>query len=68
MKVFQVASEPIINMAFSATHLSDIEKVSIMENRDSYSYVFNNDFFYEWLEDAGRCSIHCLELPNLTSG
>lgn len=45
MKVFQVAAEPIINMAFSATNLSDIEKVSAMENRDSYSYVFDKEFF-----------------------
>jgi len=45
MKVCQVASEPIINIAFSSTNLSDIEKASKLEKRDSYTYVFDNEFF-----------------------
>ncbi len=45
MKIFQVTAEPFINMAFAATNLSDIEKASKIENRDSYTYVFDNDIF-----------------------
>jgi MFS transporter, YQGE family, putative transporter len=45
MKVCQVIADPIINIAFTSTNLSDIEKASKIENRVSYTYVFDNEIF-----------------------
>jgi YQGE family putative transporter len=53
MKIFQVSAEPIINVSFAATNLSDIEKASAIQKRDSYSYVFDNDIFMNTGRIAG---------------
>jgi MFS family permease len=45
MKIFQVTAEPIINVSYSSTNLSDIEKATAIEKRDSYTYVFDNELF-----------------------
>ncbi len=43
MKASQLIAEPLIIMSYSATCLSNIGKVSKIENRDSYTYVFDNE-------------------------
>ena len=53
MKIFQVAAEPIINVAFASTNLSDIEIASKSQHRDSYAYVFDNDIFMNLGRIAG---------------
>jgi YQGE family putative transporter len=45
MKIGQVIADPMIHSSFRATYLSSIEKASISENRDSYSYVMDNEYF-----------------------
>jgi len=45
MKISQVTAEPVINMAYASTKLSDFEKAAAIENRDSYTYVFDNELF-----------------------
>ncbi len=45
MKVCQVIAEPIINIAYASTNLSDIEKVSKTEKRVGYTYIFDNEIF-----------------------
>lgn len=45
MKICQVIAEPIINIAYSSTNLSDIEKASKIENRVGYTYIFDNEIF-----------------------
>ena len=43
MKASQLISEPLIIMSYAATNLSNIGKASKLENRDSYTYVFDNE-------------------------
>jgi YQGE family putative transporter len=45
MKICQVAAEPVINVAYASTKLSNFEKATKIENRDSYTYVFDNEVF-----------------------
>lgn len=62
MKVMQVCSEPMINVSNSATNLSDIEKASKNENRDSYTYVFDNDIFVNLGRILGGAAFIFIEL------
>ncbi len=45
MKICQVIAEPVINVAYASTKLSNFEKASKIESRDSYTYVFDNEMF-----------------------
>jgi len=45
MKICQVTAEPVINVAYASTKLSNFEKASKIEDRDSYTYVFDNEIF-----------------------
>jgi hypothetical protein len=45
MKISQVIAQPVVNTAFASTSLSDIGKSSAIEQRDSYTYVFDNELF-----------------------
>lgn len=45
MKVGQVIADPMIHSSFRATFLTSIEKASKMENRDSYSFIMDNEYF-----------------------
>ena len=45
MKVCQVIADPMIHSSFRATYLSNIEKASIQEKRDSYTFIMDNEYF-----------------------
>ncbi len=45
MKITQVIADPMIHSAFRATLLTSCEKASIIEKRDSYSYIMDNEYF-----------------------
>ncbi len=50
MKISQVISDPIILTSHSATFLSSIEKSSFNEEKDSFSYIMDHEYFL----NAGR--------------
>lgn len=45
MKITQVIADPMIHSAFRATYLTSCEKASLIEKRDSYSYIMDNEYF-----------------------
>jgi len=45
MKITQVIAQPLVNTAFASTSMSDIGKSSAIEQRDSYTYIFDNELF-----------------------
>lgn len=45
MKIGQVIADPMVHSSFRATFLTSIEKSSIAENRDSYSFIMDNEYF-----------------------
>lgn len=45
MKVSQVIADPMVHSSFRATYLSSCEKASIIEKRDSYTYMMDNEYF-----------------------
>jgi len=45
MKISQVIADPMVHSAFRATYISSCDKMSVVENRDSYSYIMDNEYF-----------------------
>jgi MFS transporter, YQGE family, putative transporter len=45
MKIGQVIADPMVHSSFRATFLTSIDKSSIAENRDSYSFIMDNEYF-----------------------
>lgn len=45
MKISQVIADPMIHSAFRATYVTSCEKASLIEKRDSYSYIMDNEYF-----------------------
>lgn len=45
MKISQVIADPMVHSSFRATYLSDVEKASSIEKRDSYTYIMDNEYF-----------------------
>lgn len=45
MKISQVIADPMVHSAFRATYISSCDKMSKIENRDSYSYIMDNEYF-----------------------
>ncbi len=45
MKVSQVIADPMVHSAFRATYISSCGKMSVVEKRDSYSYIMDNEYF-----------------------
>jgi YQGE family putative transporter len=45
MKVCQVIADPMVHSAFRATYLTNAEKSSLTQKRDSYTYIMDNEYF-----------------------
>jgi len=45
MKISQVVADPMVHSAFRATYISSCDKMSVIEKRDSYSYIMDNEYF-----------------------
>ena len=45
MKICQVVADPMIHSSFRATYLTSIEQSSLIERKDSYSFVMDNEYF-----------------------
>jgi len=45
MKISQVVADPMVHSAFRATYISSCDKMSVVEKRDSYSYIMDNEYF-----------------------
>jgi len=45
MKICQVIADPMVHSSFRATFLSSVEQSSLIEKRDSYSFVMDNEYF-----------------------
>jgi YQGE family putative transporter len=45
MKVGQVIADPLIHSSFRATYLTSVENAALEENRDSYTYIMDNEYF-----------------------
>ena len=45
IKAGQVIADPLIHTAYRATYLTSIEKSSKSEDRDSYTYIMDNEYF-----------------------
>jgi YQGE family putative transporter len=45
MKISQVVADPMVHSSFRATYISSCDKMSVNENRDSYSYIMDNEYF-----------------------
>lgn len=45
MKISQVIADPMVHSAFRATYISSCDKMSVVEKRDSYSYIMDNEYF-----------------------
>jgi YQGE family putative transporter len=45
MKISQVVADPMVHSAFRATYMSSCDKISVLENRDSYTYIMDNEYF-----------------------
>jgi len=45
MKISQVIADPMVHSSFRATYLSDVEKASSIEKRESYAYIMDNEYF-----------------------
>ena len=51
MKICQVIADPMIHSSFRATYLTSIEQSSLIEKKDSYSFVMDNEYFM----NGGTC-------------
>lgn len=45
MKISQVIADPMVHSAYRATYISNCEKMSVIQNRDSYAYIMDNEYF-----------------------
>ncbi len=45
MKISQVVADPMVHSSFRATYLSSVGKATVQENRDSYAYIMDNEYF-----------------------
>lgn len=45
MKICQVVADPMIHSSYRATYLTSIEQSSLIEKKDSYSFVMDNEYF-----------------------
>jgi len=45
MKVGQVIADPMVHSSFRATFLSSIEKSTLSEKKESYSFIMDNEYF-----------------------